>query len=122
MSKLFSPVNIAKLSLKNRFVRSVVHMNSCDLNGFPTQELLKFYRDLADGEFGPIISGFLYPILVERSSLHQGSMATEKHAGAWKSTIDYCHNQGSEFVFQVGDTALATKYNVIHRLALELTK
>ncbi|EAY22194.1 oxidoreductase, FAD/FMN-binding family protein [Trichomonas vaginalis G3] len=112
MSKLFTPVNIAKLSLKNRFMRSATYMGFCDIDGMPTQECLKYYRDLADGQFGLIVPGYLYPVPAGRSSLRQGGMSTDKHAEAWQSTIDYIHKQGSKIVFQIGDAGLGSRFEV----------
>lgn len=113
MDKLFSPVSIANLKLKNRFMRSATFMAGCDVEGLPTQEILKYYRDLADGDFGLIVTGYLYPVTAGRSSLKQGGMTTDRHAEAWRSTIEYCQKKGSKFVFQIGDAGLSTTFETL---------
>lgn len=58
---LFSPTTIGSMSLKNRLVRSATYEAKADPNGGPTQLYLDFYRRLANGGVGLIITGLAYP-------------------------------------------------------------
>ena len=113
LSKLFKPIKVGPMTLKNRFIRSATYMAACDRDGIPSQECLKYYRDLADGDMGLIIPGFLHPVTAGRASPLQGGMTNERQAQSWKSTIEYCQKKGSKFVFQIGDAGLNTQFSTI---------
>jgi len=58
---LFSPTTIGSMSLKNRLVRSATYEAKANPNGKPTQLYLDFYKRLANGGVGLIITGLTYP-------------------------------------------------------------
>jgi len=58
---LFSSTTLGLLSLKNRLVRSATFEGKADENGHPTELNLDFYRRLAEGGVGLIITGLAYP-------------------------------------------------------------
>ena len=87
-------------------------MNGCDSNGFPKDWLLKYYRDLADGQFGLITTGFMYLQRAGKSAPGQACMYTNEHANSWKSTIDYIHKQDSKILFQIVDAGTFTSLGV----------
>jgi 2,4-dienoyl-CoA reductase-like NADH-dependent reductase (Old Yellow Enzyme family) len=57
---LFDAVNIGPVTLKNRFVRSATWEGMCDQDGAVTPRLVEYYRDLARGGVGLIITGYTY--------------------------------------------------------------
>ncbi|WP_305043018.1 NADH:flavin oxidoreductase [Geoalkalibacter sp.] len=59
-SVLFEPTRIRGLELNNRLVRSATWEGMCDAEGRPTPALRDYYRDLAEGGVGLIISGFAF--------------------------------------------------------------
>ena len=59
MPNLFEPLLINKLELRNRFVRSAT-METLGDQGMVTDDLLAFYRELASGEIGLIVTGGLF--------------------------------------------------------------
>ncbi|HAR35414.1 MAG TPA: NADH peroxidase, partial [Acidobacteria bacterium] len=60
-SCLFTPINIGRLRLINRFVRSATHDYLADnQQGYVRPAQLELYRRLADGEIGLIITGHAY--------------------------------------------------------------
>ena len=60
-TNLFSPITIGSMPLKNRIVRSATYEAKADSNGKPTQRYLDFYKTLAQGGVGLIITGLTYP-------------------------------------------------------------
>jgi len=60
MSLLFEPTRIGPLEVKNRFVHSATYECMASPNGEVTDELVNRYRNLARGEVGLIIPGYLY--------------------------------------------------------------
>ena len=59
--------------------------------------------DLAAGECGLIIPGYVYPAGTGKSAPCQAGMEYPCHAEAWRDAIDKIHAHGSKVVFQVGD-------------------
>ena len=102
-SRLFQPAQIGPLKLKNHFMRSPCYMHGCDNAGFPEQWLLKYYKDMADGQMGLIAPGYFHMRTSGKANPNQGCIFTDRHAQAWKSTVDYIHKQGSKIIFQVAD-------------------
>ena len=113
LKELFESVKVGPMTLKNRFLRSATYMGACDREGVPKKELLKYYRDLADGDMGLIVTGYLYPVPAGRASPLQGGMTNEKQANSWRETVEYCQKKGSKFVFQVGDAGCATSFETV---------
>lgn len=58
---LFSPIQLGPLTIKNRLVRSATYEAKADANGHPTKLYLDFYRQLAEGGVGLIVTGLAYP-------------------------------------------------------------
>lgn len=54
---LFESYNLAGIELKNRLVRSATYEKRADIDGFVTDALIEFYKDLAEGGVGLIITG-----------------------------------------------------------------
>jgi len=57
MPGLFEEVKIGGIRLSNRSVRSATYENRCDADGKVTEEMIRFYRELARGWIGLIVTG-----------------------------------------------------------------
>jgi 2,4-dienoyl-CoA reductase-like NADH-dependent reductase (Old Yellow Enzyme family) len=57
---LFTPAKIGNLTLPNRLIRSATAECMADAEGVPRPELADFYRELARGGVGLIITGHMY--------------------------------------------------------------
>ena len=60
MRTTFDQTTINGMTLQNRLVRSATWEGMCDTDGKPTEKLVAFYRDLALGGVGLIISGYTF--------------------------------------------------------------
>ena len=60
---LFSPAKIGNVKIKNRTIRSATSENLAKEDGQVSDQLLKFYTELAQGGTGLIITGVLRYIL-----------------------------------------------------------
>ena len=60
MSILFTPKSISKMVVKNRFVRSPTGDKRATPDGKCTDSMVDFYKELADGGVGLIITGAAY--------------------------------------------------------------
>ncbi len=61
LPNLFSPIHIGTMTLKNRLVRSATYEAKADEDGNPTDLYIDFYRQLAEGGVGLIVTGLTYP-------------------------------------------------------------
>ncbi|MCG8566699.1 MAG: NADH:flavin oxidoreductase [Desulfobacterales bacterium] len=91
---LFTPEKINTLTLKNRIVRSATWEGMCTPQGEPTEKLIQYYRDLAQGGTGLIISGYTY-VSPEGQQL-PGKM------GIYTDTFKDAHCALTEAVHQAG--------------------
>ncbi len=57
LKTLFSPEKIGNVEVKNRIVRSATYTHSATKDGYVTDEMIKFYTNLAKGGTGLIITG-----------------------------------------------------------------
>ncbi len=60
MRNIFEETTIKSMTLKNRLVRSATWEGMCEADGRPTAKLSRFYRDLARGGVGLIITGYAF--------------------------------------------------------------
>jgi 2,4-dienoyl-CoA reductase-like NADH-dependent reductase (Old Yellow Enzyme family) len=60
MNSLFDQTTINGMTLQNRFVRSATWEGMCDADGKPTPKLIAFYRELARGNVGLIMTGYTF--------------------------------------------------------------
>jgi 2,4-dienoyl-CoA reductase-like NADH-dependent reductase (Old Yellow Enzyme family) len=60
MRKIFDETKIRHLLMPNRLVRSATWEGMCDEEGRPTKKLASYYRTLAKGGVGLIVSGYAY--------------------------------------------------------------
>jgi len=58
LKTLFSPEKIGNIQIKNRIVRSATYVRRAEKYGMVGDQLIHFYRELAQGGTGLIISGF----------------------------------------------------------------
>lgn len=101
-SILFTPIKIGNTLIPNRFMRSATYEGRADEKGYPKQSLLKMMKDLAIGEVGLIVPGFVYPTKKGQVVSDQTGMYTQSHAEAWKTTIKEIHDKTySKIIFQI---------------------
>jgi 2,4-dienoyl-CoA reductase-like NADH-dependent reductase (Old Yellow Enzyme family) len=60
MNTLFDRTTINSMTLKNRLARSATWEGMCDADGKPGPKLIAFYRELARGNVGLIITGYTF--------------------------------------------------------------
>ena len=60
MRRLFDETTLSGLPLRNRLVRSATWEGMCEEDGRPTEKLAAYYRTLARGGVGLIITGYTF--------------------------------------------------------------
>jgi 2,4-dienoyl-CoA reductase-like NADH-dependent reductase (Old Yellow Enzyme family) len=90
-SVLFSPENIGAISIPNRIIRSATY-TALTTNGYMTDRALKYYRTLAQGGVGLIISGH---IAVDRggiASVNQARIYDDSFLSGQQALVSMIHN------------------------------
>jgi 2,4-dienoyl-CoA reductase-like NADH-dependent reductase (Old Yellow Enzyme family) len=100
-SPLFTPVNIGKLTLSGRLIKTATAETRASHDGFVTPELLQFYIPMAKGGTPLIITGNIYVSLDGKSAPRQvGADDDDKIAGL-KQLTDAVHTHGSRIFAQL---------------------
>lgn len=119
MATLFDSLCINGMTLRNRLVRSATWEGMCDADGRPTQRLLDYYRVLARGDVGLIITGYAFVsregkqlpgkmgIHVDDFAEQMSALTREVHAQQGKLCLQMVHAGGQTDSKNAGQTPLA---------------
>lgn len=112
MSKLFEETKINNLALKNRFVRSATWEGMCDADGRPTEKLINWYRDLAKGGVGLIITGYTFVRPDGKQMPGKMGIHTDNFRSEMEALTKVVHDEGGKVCIQLvhcgGQTNAAT--------------
>ncbi len=100
MSEIFKPLQINSLIIKNRFVRSAT-VDNLGENQVATEAQLNFYRELARGGVGLIISSGLFPSLDGWAAPGQLGIHTDEMIPSLKKITDTVHANGGKIAAQL---------------------
>lgn len=114
MTKLFSPISIGDMTVKNRFVRSATQDFYGNPDGTLSGREIKMYKVLAQNDVGLIISAHAY---VEhprgRANLNQNGIYQDRFITGYSKAADAVHEHGGKFVVQVSHAGLQTNSKII---------
>lgn len=96
---LFAPAQLANLQVKNRFVRSATYECMATEAGEVTDGIVKLYKNLARGDVGLIISGYMYVHPLGRAAKHQLGIHDDKMIPGLRQVVDSVHQEGCKMVF-----------------------
>lgn len=106
--KLFTPIVINQLELKNRVVMSAMHLGYAE-NSYVTERLIRFYEERAKGEAGLLIVGGVD--IDEHAYANMPSVSDDKYIGGLKELTSRLHNYGAKVgcqLFQAGRYSFAS--------------
>ena len=118
MSILFQPISLGQMTVRNRFVRSAASESMATERGEVTEDLVKYYRSLARGQVGLIISGFMYVHPLGRMARHQTGIHDDEMIEGLRRLCDAVHDEGGCIAFQLGHAGRQTTKGVIGRTPL----
>jgi 2,4-dienoyl-CoA reductase-like NADH-dependent reductase (Old Yellow Enzyme family) len=98
---LFEPFNLAGLELKNRIVRSATYEKRADVDGFVTDALIEFYKELTRGGVGLIITGNALVHVSGRSVPQMICIHNDFYIEKLKRLTDAIHNLGGKVIIQL---------------------
>jgi len=122
MSKLFMPIKIGKMDIKNRFVHSATYECMASGEGKVTDKLIKRYAQIAKGGAGLIIPGYMFILPNGRAMKNQTGIHTDEMIEGLKSLVDAIHNEGSKVAFQIVHSGRQTSKNSIGQTPLAPSK
>lgn len=114
MSKLFEPIKIGSLDIRNRFVRSATHDRLAEPDGRISANELKLYEDLAAGGVGLIITAHAYvshPL--GRASIPQNAIFSDNYIEGYKQLAEVVHRHGAKLVIQLAHAGRQTLPDLI---------
>ena len=111
--KAFSPLRIGGMTLKNRIIRSATNEGMADVNGRPTEKLIKTYRRLINGGVGCIVTGFAGVSPEGKSPFHNMLMLhTDDNISAFRRLTEDLKEESIPIVIQLAHCGRATRRSV----------
>jgi len=118
MSILFTPIKMGGLEIKNRFIQSATYECLSDTKGEVTDELIRRYRNLAQGEVGLSIPGHMYVHPLGQGHGHQTGIHHDGLVPGLRKLVEAVHHEGGKIVFQLGHGGLQSHKSIIGRSPL----
>jgi 2,4-dienoyl-CoA reductase-like NADH-dependent reductase (Old Yellow Enzyme family) len=101
MSKLFTPFRINRLTIPNRIMRSATWEGMADNKGLANAAMTDFYRRLAKGGVGLIVSGYAYVMPNGKSLPGQTGLYADDHIEGLARIAEAVHEEGGLFFVQI---------------------
>jgi 2,4-dienoyl-CoA reductase-like NADH-dependent reductase (Old Yellow Enzyme family) len=113
MSILFKPMNLGNVEIKNRFVHSATSECMATETGEISPQLVNRYRNIARGEVGLIIPGFMYVHPSGRSYKYQTGIHNDDMINGLRKLVEAVHEEDSKIIFQIAHAGRQTRKSVI---------
>ncbi len=98
---LFTPFDLSGINLKNRVVRSATYEKRADEKEFVTDSLIEFYKELARGGTGLIITGNALVHPSGRSVPQMTGIYKDEFVKGFRRLTDAVHDLGGKIIIQV---------------------
>ena len=110
-SKLFTPIKVGNLELKNRFMRSATWDAMADNAGLVTERSVVLYHKLNTGGIGLIITGFAFVSFPRgQAGTGQYGIYSDKMIPGWKQIIKDVHKNGGKIAMQIVHAGINSGY------------
>ena len=101
MNSIFDQTTINGMTLENRLVRSATWEGMCDADGRPGPKLVSFYRDLARGKVGLIMTGYTFVSPEGKQLPGKMGIHTDDFADTMKDMTGAVHDEGGKICIQL---------------------
>jgi 2,4-dienoyl-CoA reductase-like NADH-dependent reductase (Old Yellow Enzyme family) len=101
MNTLFDQTTINSMTLKNRLARSATWEGMCDADGKPTPKLIAFYRELARGNVGLIMTGYTFVSPEGKQLPGKMGIHSDDFADIMKEMTGAVHEDGGKICIQL---------------------
>jgi len=99
--KLFTPISINHLQLKNRIFKAPTMEAMADEDGAPTDRLIRFFKRTAAGGSGLMITGLTSVNNAGKGYVAENGMHADRLIPRWKELTDEVHAAGGRIVMQI---------------------
>lgn len=106
--KMFEPVELGKLKLRNRVVMGPMGTGYADENHAPTPTLARYYEERAKGGVGLIICEHTISQQVGYWGPHAGEIFSDESVAGWKMVVDSVHKHGAKVAIEIGHMGRST--------------
>ena len=113
MSILFTPIDLGDVHIKNRFIHSATYEVMALETGEISDKLVKRYQNLAKGEVGLIIPGYMYVHPLGRCAKYQTGIHSDDMIPGLRKLVKTVHQEGSKIAFQLVHAGRQTEKSVI---------
>lgn len=107
MSKMFEPITIKNIQIRNRTARSATYEGMGNHNGEPGEEIAALYNTLADGEIGLLITSatmiqrFMMPLPEGADMAYPTYFDDDAYIPLWKPIVADVKSRGAAIVIQI---------------------
>jgi 2,4-dienoyl-CoA reductase-like NADH-dependent reductase (Old Yellow Enzyme family) len=101
MPQVFQSANLGSLELKNRLIHSATFECMAEENGAVTDHLIKRYINLAKGEVGLIIPGYMYVHPRGKAFVGQMGIHDDRLISGLSRLVNAVHDAGGLIAFQL---------------------
>jgi 2,4-dienoyl-CoA reductase-like NADH-dependent reductase (Old Yellow Enzyme family) len=101
MKDLFGKTTINGMTLANRLVRSATWEGMCEADGRPTAKLASWYRDLAAGGVGLIITGYTFVRPDGKQLPAKMGIHTDDFRSDMRNLVEEVHKEGGRICLQL---------------------
>jgi 2,4-dienoyl-CoA reductase-like NADH-dependent reductase (Old Yellow Enzyme family) len=99
---LLTSIEVGSLSLANRVAVAPMSRVSTAGDGVPTDNMVRYFREFAEGGFGLVITDGTYTDqLFAQGYPDQPAIVTDEQVQAWAQVVDAVHDAGVPIVLQV---------------------
>lgn len=99
MTKLFTPVQIGRLTLPNRLVMAPMTRSRADDAGVPSDLVVSYYAQRASA--GLIITEGVYPNALGKGYVRTPGIETDAQVAAWQEVTEAVHARGGRIFMQL---------------------
>lgn len=118
MPILFAPINIGNVQIKNRFIHSATYECMSLETGEVSDKLVKKYQNLAKGEVGLIIPGYMFIHPLGRANMYQTGIHTDDMIPGLRKLVKAVHKEGGKIAFQLNHAGRQTTKAIIGQIPL----
>jgi 2,4-dienoyl-CoA reductase-like NADH-dependent reductase (Old Yellow Enzyme family) len=108
--KIFESINIGKLELNNRIMRSATWDGTADINGAVTEHSEAIYKKLGEGHIGLIVTGYAFVSQAGQATDGQYGIYDDRMISGWKRITEAVHDNGSKIAMQIVHAGINSGY------------
>jgi 2,4-dienoyl-CoA reductase-like NADH-dependent reductase (Old Yellow Enzyme family) len=101
MKNCFDKTKIKNMNMKNRFLRGATWEELADDKGHMTSELIKIYKELAEGGVGTIITGYAFVTKDEQPNPGMIGIYDDSFIEEYKKITDMVHSNETNIIMQI---------------------